>query len=241
MKDVTFSFFGDSLVDRPAIVVDNPHYDLPALGQSVPVRGHETAGFYKLVLQRLRVAFPEHSFQFLNFAVGGSTIRDVQTQLVYSAPHIPCPDVSFICVGINDVMRTFQGRPSESVDLAEFSDRYAQVIDEAQRRSRLVFCLGEPLVNVSNDAAAINSTLKMYNEAIESEVGRRKSSKIYFIDLFSQFERVQVNLSAHSGSESLWSDGVHLSEIGNVLAADIIMRNLEREDIQRELFKFPEI
>jgi hypothetical protein len=138
-------------------------------------------------------------------------------------------------------MRTFQGRPSESVDLAEFSDRYAQVIDEAQRRSRLVFCLGEPLVNVSNDAAAINSTLKMYNDVIESEVGRRKSSKIYFIDLFSQFERVQVNLSAHSGSESLWSDGVHLSEIGNVLAADIIMRNLEREDIQRELFKFLEI
>ena len=237
MKELTFSFFGDSLIDRPAIVVDNPHYNLPALGQSVPVRGHETAGFFKLVLQRLQVAFPERSFQFLNFAVGGSTIRDVQTQLADSEQRIPYPDVSFICVGINDVMRRFQGRPSEAVDLPEFSDRYAQVIDEAQRRSRLVLCLGEPLVNVSNDAPAINSVLKTYNDAIESEVTRRKSGNIYFIDLFSQFERVNVNLSAHSGYESLWSDGVHLSDIGNVLAADIIMRNLERDDIQRALFR----
>ena len=84
---------------------------------------------------------------------------------------------------------------------------------------------------------AINSVLRTYNDAIESEVTRRKSGNIYFIDLFSQFERVNVNLSAHSGYESLWSDGVHLSDIGNVLAADIIMRNLEREDIQRALFR----
>jgi lysophospholipase L1-like esterase len=237
MKDITFSFFGDSLVDRPAIVVDNPHYNLPLPGQSVPVRGHETAGFYKMVLQRLQVAFPERSFQFLNFAVGGSTIRDVQTQLANSVQRLPYPDVSFICVGINDVMRTFQGRPSEAVNLVEFSERYTQVIDEAQKRCRLVFCIGEPLVNTEQDAPAINAALKTYNEAIESEVTRRKGRNIYFIDLFSEFERVHTNLSAHSGYESLWSDGVHLSDIGNVLAADIIMRHLQRDDIQRALFR----
>ena len=79
--------------------------------------------------------------------------------------------------------------------------------------------------------------MKTYNEAIESEVTRRKGRNIYFIDLFSEFERVHTNLSAHSGYESLWSDGVHLSDIGNVLAADIIMRHLQRDDIQRALFR----
>jgi lysophospholipase L1-like esterase len=237
MQDLTFCFFGDSLVDRPAIVVDNPHYDLPAVGQSVVVRGHETAGFYKLVLQRLLVTFPERSFQFLNFAVGGSTVRDVQTKIADSTQQPPYPDVSFICVGINDVMRKFQGRLSEAVNFDEFSARYSQVIEEAQRRSRLVFCLGEPLVNVNDDAPAINAALKTYNDEIESLVNRRRSSNIFYIDLFNHFERVHANLSAYSGCESLWSDGVHLSDIGNTLAADIIMKHLERDDIQRALFR----
>ncbi len=237
MKDLTFCFFGDSLVDRPAIVVDDPHYDLPAVGQSVPVRGHETAGFYKLVLQRLTVAFPERSFRFLKFAVGGSTIRDVQAQLVDSAQQIAHPDVSFICVGINDVMRKFQGRFSEAVDLGEFSERYGQVIDEAQKKSRLVFCLGEPLVNVEKDSVAINADLKSYNNAIEAIVKRREAGRVFFIDLFSQFERVHTNLATHASSESLWSDGVHLSDIGNMLAADTILRQLERDEIQRALFR----
>lgn len=237
MKALTFCFFGDSLVDRPSILVEDPHYNLPATGQLVPVLGHETAGFYKLVLQRLRVAFPERSFQFINFAVGGATVRDVQMQVAESAQSAPSPDVSFICVGINDVMRKFQGRFSEAVDFEEFSRRYEQVIKDAQKRSRLVFCIGEPLVNLENDTSAINAALKTYNNSIESIISSLKSENIFFVDLFSAFERVHANLSAHSGSESLWIDGVHLTEIGNMLAADVIMRHLERDYIQRALFR----
>lgn len=69
-QSLNFCFFGDSLTDRPSIVVKNPHYDLPKIGALTEVIGHETAGFYKAVHQRLKVAFPDKVFLFQKFAEG---------------------------------------------------------------------------------------------------------------------------------------------------------------------------
>jgi len=235
VRGLTFDFFGDSLIDRPAIVTTDPHFDLPKIGEDVKVTAHQTAGFYRMVLHRLQCAFPENTFDFNNLAKGGSTIRDVCAQ-IRSAP-AGFNDVSFICVGINDIWRRFQGRDSESVHLDEFAQLYDESVKLLLKRSRLVFCIGEPLVSIGENSTKFNAELMKYNEAIKEVATRHAKSDVYFIDLFGPFERVNSIMKAYNPGESLWIDGIHLSQLGNTLASDTILRFLDTERIEARLLR----
>jgi len=235
MKNETlrFCFFGDSLVDRPALVIDDPHYNLPAIGSQVRVQNHETAGFFKLIQQILTVRYPAQKLEFFNRAKGGSTIRQVQYQ-VEKFCREGNSDVSLICVGINDVMRKYQGLPDQHVSFDEFAERYTSVLSLLKTKSKIILCLGEPLVQVQ-DSHAINQELYTYNNFIKDLAD--SATGIFYIDLFKTFKDTHSALSSRGSQHSLWTDGVHLSDLGNALAADTIVKALEQEEVQRILFQ----
>jgi lysophospholipase L1-like esterase len=226
MHELPICFFGDSLVDRPSIIVDNPHFDLPAIGQVVPVRGHEKGGFYKVVSQNLTVAYPEQAFSFSNFAVGGSTVRDVERQVERACSLVPQTVLSVVCVGINDVIRAFQGRYAEGVNLDEFAERYTRIVARLCAHSSFVLCICEPFGDVGEGSGALRAELIRYNAVVSSIVSRLGQGKLACVDLFARFEQVNAALVARGAQIPLWVDGVHLSEVGNILAADAIMSAL---------------
>jgi len=236
MKNDTlrFCFFGDSLVDRKAIVIDDPHYNLPVIGSQVEVKSHETAGFFKLIQQILTVRYPTQTLEFLNRAKGGSTIRQVQYQVEKFCKKSLSADVSLICVGINDVMRKYQGLPDQHVLFDEFAERYTSVLSSLKTKSKIILCLGEPLVQVK-DSDEINKELYTYVSFIKDLSD--SATGIYYIDLFNIFKDTHSALSSRGSPHSLWTDGVHLSDLGNALAADTIMKALEQEEVQRILFQ----
>ncbi len=240
-RSIQFNFFGDSLIDRPAIVVDNPHFDLPKINSEVTVINHETAGFYKLIQQHLKVMHPEQRFVFKNYAVGGSNIRDVQNQITQSINNDNYWDVSFVCVGINDIWRKYQGRQNDAVTLNEYSRLYQDTLNNIKKKSRLIFCIGEPLISVGNDSNNINSEIKEYNVFLKNICSQDTSGNVHYIDLFDEFKRVSQIIAAYNPDESLWIDGVHLTPIGNTLATNIIIRYLEKESIQKALFRLHSI
>jgi lysophospholipase L1-like esterase len=233
MHNLSVCFLGDSLIDRPSIVVDNPHFNLPAIGNAVLVRGHETGGFYKLVSQRLIVRFPQQALSFFKFAVGGSTVRDVEQQVHASLSVAPNPTVSIVCVGINDCMRAFQGRHAEGVEMNEFIERYSRIVDALCSRSRLAVCICEPIGDVGEDTVAIREKLKRYNGSIASLVSQSERKNLTCVDLFTRFDEVNAALSTRASQPPLWTDGVHLSEIGNLLAAEEIIRALDKAGIDQ--------
>ncbi|MEJ2743880.1 MAG: GDSL-type esterase/lipase family protein [Gammaproteobacteria bacterium] len=232
-----FNFFGDSLVDRPSIVVDDPHYDLPEVGETTVIRKHETAGFFKLVRDRLRIKHPESRFIFQSHAAGGSNIRDIDKQISACENINPFWDISFVCVGINDAMRKAQGRLDEAVDFYEYAQRYHGIINRLKSRSKMVFCIGESPVNVGGKTSDINQDLKEYVDLVKRLCLKYENDNVHFIDFFDRFSRVGEMLLAYNSEDSLWVDGVHYSSLGNTLAADIIIDYLGSEKIRKQLFR----
>ena len=233
---LTFHFFGDSLVDRPAIVVDDPHYDLPAIGQSVVVKEHQTAGFYRLTHQRLQAKHPEIRFSFQNYAVGGSNVRDVETQISSCEQSHDFWDVSFVCVGINDILRKVQGRFDESVELEEYSQRYQNIVEKLKDKSKFIFCIGESPVSLGEDSSVINTELKTYTDWIKNFCQEEQNKNVHYIDFYNEFERVSEIFAAYQSEKSLWVDGIHYSQLGNTLAAELIIQTLGSESVRKSLF-----
>ena len=107
------------------------------------------------------------------------------------------------------------------------------IVDALCARSRLVVCICEPIGDVGEDTVAIREKLKRYNESIALLVGQSERRNLTCVDLLTRFDEVNVALSTRASQPSLWTDGVHLSEIGNLLAAEEIIRALDKAGIDQ--------
>jgi len=234
-RRISAYFFGDSLIDRPAIVTPDPHYDLPDVGASVQVLAHETAGFFKLLRQRLQIMLPDRLVNCRTFARGGSTVRELERQIRVASEGADDWDLSILCVGINDIWRKFQGRRLEAVPYDEFVACYSAALNILQARSKMTICIGAPLAPAGEFRPAILRDLELYNGAVRDLTNSCSEGGIFFLDLFGRFMSSALLLQELDPPESLWVDGVHLSPLGNVMAADLIVRLLEEQQLFKEL------
>lgn len=218
MQRCEFTFFGTSIMEHfqaHAARLDVQE-DLPAVGEAVIIDSHRRRGWIHFLFLRLQTAYPDVRFIFNNLGAGGATSRDVSRLI---RQQIDCrasgPHVSVLGVGINDVWRCFQERADLAVDPDEYRENYSALIDELSGWADQVICVSETPFGWDDtlNVAAMNRQLTRYNEiaaAVATEHG------VPMVDLWHPVLTAAQQLGADL---SPWSDGVHLSEIGDTIVA----------------------
>ncbi|MCP4355710.1 MAG: hypothetical protein GY793_08810 [Proteobacteria bacterium] len=226
---LSIAFFGTSLtqhLEGYVLEIYN-QLDLPKIGDSVKVAKWRKRGFVAMLEHRFAVANPNLDLDIDNLGVGGANSLRVLEEIgkqcrnkTYSLIFLEC--------GTNDILRGFQGRDAESVDIDIFANNYMKMLDILLLKTDKVFCLTIPPVS-NGFEYKMNSKIKEYNDVI-CKIARERQCLL--INLYKEFER--VNKSFKDRNKSLWADGLHLNEMGDTLVANIIVKTLDKHEVFSE-------
>ncbi|MFJ4651095.1 GDSL-type esterase/lipase family protein [Nocardia sp. NPDC088792] len=234
-RALRFAWFGTSLTEHyeahhPRLVDQT---DLPPVGSLITVAQWRHRGYVHAVTVWASTRFPHIEFTAQNYGAGGATSNDVLATVRAATHDHPSTDLAVFGCGINDVWRFHQGRHHEAVDI----DCYERNIDTALRllgtHARQILVIGEPPIgwDPAIDVPAANTMLAAYNHRAREVAARNGAG---FVDLWTPFHDTARcwgwDPSAPSpvppSARSLWSDGIHLSELGVELVRDTITRYL---------------
>ncbi|WP_405891593.1 GDSL-type esterase/lipase family protein [Streptomyces sp. NBC_00133] len=121
---------------------------------------------------------------------------------------------------MNDVWRRLPAREAEAVGIKEYAQNYAEILTTLGALSRVgVVCLSETPFGPVADPAVVkvmNERLATFNEAAARAAA---TAGAHFVDVWTPFTVAADELASGSGETglSLWSDGVHLSDLGDAL------------------------
>ncbi|MGY1944432.1 SGNH/GDSL hydrolase family protein [Nocardia asiatica] len=232
-KPVRIAWWGDSLIE--ALEAHNPRLadpaDLPQVGSTVAVTQWRHRGFAHAVTVALQARYPKVDVEVENFAVGGATSADVVAQ-VHAAATSRRWHLAVAGCGTNDVWRRFQQRP-EGVPIDAYEANMRAALRALEPRARRLAVIAAPPIGwlPGIDTAAVNAELARYNER-----ARRAAldAGACYIDVWDRFLATATALgwtpglpAAAEASATLWrADGVHLSDLGDHLLAEEIVRCL---------------
>jgi lysophospholipase L1-like esterase len=217
MTDFSITFFGTSIMEHlqaHSAVLDR-QYDLPGIGESVVIDSHRRRGWVHLLFLQLQASMPGVRFGFDNQGFGGATSRDVLRVVREAAAGTPGPDLAVLGVGINDVWRCFQNRPEQAVGLAEYRSHYIAVLSELTGWAGQVLCLTETPFGWDDtlDVIPMNKRLSEYNAAAMT------TARQHGVPVADLWQPVLAAARQFSLGLSVWSDGAHLSELGDAVVA----------------------
>ncbi|MFD7323928.1 SGNH/GDSL hydrolase family protein [Streptomyces sp. NPDC059875] len=210
--------------------------NLAQVGETVRIEEHRSHGYAHHVHLSLQLAHPYVAFACENRGQGGATSRD----LARAAGALPADarlDLAVFGCGINDVWRAYQGREAEAVPIDEYAKHYTATLTILAARARHVVCVSETPVGPVADretVAAMNGDLDRYNQAAAQ---RAATVGVPFIDVWTPFTETAHALAQHQHAEAptLWSDGVHLSDLGVALLAQQFEAHLRENRVVERL------
>ncbi|NUK32219.1 hypothetical protein HRW12_00205 [Streptomyces lunaelactis] len=219
---LAIGWFGTSIMEHVEACSSRLDFptDLPSIGTTVVVEEHRQGGYARRVHLGLQAAHPHVTVVSHNRAVGGATSRDICALARRAADEGAVYDVAFLGCGINDVWRSFQAREAEAVGVKEYAQYYAEILTTLVALSRVgVVCLSETPFGPVADPAVVkvmNERLASFNEAAARAAA---TAGAHFVDVWTPFTVAADELGSGPGSSglSLWSDGVHLSDLGDAL------------------------
>ncbi|WP_029930779.1 GDSL-type esterase/lipase family protein [Nocardia otitidiscaviarum] len=230
------AWFGTSLMEH--YEAHNPRLsvqaDLPAIGEKIEVTEWRTRGYVHGLLTTWRARYPWITFDSDNRGEGGATSRDVLAA-IRAATEDPQQrwDLAVLGAGINDVWRTHQHRLSEAVDIEEFDSNIGVALEILATRARRVVVIGEPPMGWEPGitVAAANADIAAYNERARRSA---EGHGAHFVDVWEEIMFAATCLGwspadpaqPPTGTPSIWSDGVHLSEYGDEVLRAVVDRYL---------------
>ena len=214
---------------------------LARVGETVRITEHRSTGYVHRVHLALQLAHPRVSFICDNRGQGGATSRDLATAAHALPPH-PRYDLAVYGCGINDVWRAHQGRTAEAVSIQEYAEHYATTLAVLTGRARRILCVSEtPFGPVGSPGSvdSMNRDLDRYHQAAARTAA---AAGIPYIDVWTPFTRAAREFAHQSGREpaTLWSDGVHLSDLGVTLLAQHVTAHLREERVIEQLLRAPD-
>ena len=214
--------------------------DLPPVGTGVTVEGWRKRGYVQQLHLGIQADWPHVDVTVDNHGEGGATSRDITTTVAtHTRVDSPRIDLAFLGCGINDVWRGHQGRTAEAVDPSEYERNYRQMLSRLSGHARRVICIGETPVgwDPAVDVAAMNTDIVAYN-TIAARVAAEAG--VAFIDVWPTFVRTAGILRAGTSGTGgqLWSDGVHLSELGDTLMLHRVQLHLRETGIIADLMRY---
>ncbi|CAM3208832.1 hypothetical protein STSO111631_06955 [Stackebrandtia soli] len=225
-RRVHWIFHGTSLMEHyegfaPELVNQSA---LPPVGSEVVVERWRRRGWVHQLWLRLRAARPDAAVHFDNHALGGATSTDIIDIIAArDVPRSPA-DIAFLGAGTNDVWRKHQGRLDEHVPIDVYAGALSHAIEQLSLRARHVVIVGEPSFGWDDDCdvESMNAELAEYGDAarrIATIEGAR------YLDLTTP---IRSAASLLGDEDSPWSDGAHLSEVGDAIVASTVEAALRR-------------
>ncbi|MFE5597289.1 SGNH/GDSL hydrolase family protein [Streptomyces sp. NPDC056549] len=229
-RTVRIGWFGTSIMEHlqahVAAMADQTR--LPPVGSTVTVERWQQRGYPHFVALALQADHPGTLFEHDNRSQGGATIRDMHRIVNDTVKSSRAPyDVAVLGCGINDVWRAHQvGREAEGVGPEEYADLYMRTLHVLVSVSKEVLCIGETAVRAGavNPGAVseVNNMLARYNAIAAAAAA---TAGACYLDVQQAFQYGAENLPP---GLSLWTDGVHLSELGATLLARQVHPQLAR-------------
>ncbi|MGY3677484.1 SGNH/GDSL hydrolase family protein [Streptomyces sp. TE33382] len=235
-RTLTVGLFGTSIMEHlEAFNAQMTNQaELPAVGSTVTVEGWHRRGWAHRLALSLRAAWPHVGFDIRNHGQGGATSRDIAGIVEHDRATTGTDyDLVILSSGINDVWRRFQNRLSEAVDLDEYTQHLEAMLDGLGGYTRTTIVMSEtpfgPLGNPGT-VAAMNAELARYNEAARAAAAAHGA---LFLDVWAPFTAAARHLTPAAGDDpaGLWSDGVHLTELGDTLLLQQVERLLTEHRI----------
>lgn len=236
-KSAFFGFYGTSIMEHLVAYssrMSDP-MNLPAVGNTVEVEIGKKEGYVSRLSRILTLKLPYHNIVVNNFAVGGATSRDLVNLITEKEPPTSGYDILFLGCGINDVWRKYQGRHHEAVDIREYEENFRKILHTALCQAHEIYIINETPVSGIDHADQINGELQCYNQITKKlapEFG------VQYIDVYSAFKDFSAIKKAISpGEHSLWTDGVHLSDLGDELICQLITQHLDTSRFGEKSFE----
>ncbi|MEW1739294.1 GDSL-type esterase/lipase family protein [Nocardia beijingensis] len=234
-RQLRIGWFGTSLMEH--FEAHNPRLsnqaDLPSVGEQLAVTEWRHRGYVHALITSWSTRYPWITFHSDNCGEGGATSRDVLTNLRAAVDADRRWDLAVLGVGINDVWRHHQGRSAEAVGIEEYDANVRTALDLLTSRSRRVLVIGEPPMGWEPgiDVVAANADLTDYNRRAHRAAD---DAGAHFIDIW---DAVMYTATAFgwsptapaapaAGAPSVWSDGVHLSELGDELLRQLVAHHV---------------
>lgn len=241
-RALTVGFFGTSIMEHLEAFNTQmtTQADLPEVGSKVTIEGWHQRGWVHRLALSLRAARPHVSFDVRNHGEGGATSRDIASLVEADrATNGIDYDLVFLGCGINDVWRRFQNRLSEAVDIDEYTRQLNTMLAQLTGYSRQVVLISEtPFgpIEAPETVAEMNAELARYNTAAQRAAVAHGA---LFLDVWTPFTAVARHLPTGDETNGVWSDGVHLSELGDTVLLQQAERLLTEQRVIDNLLDYP--
>ncbi|WP_055530110.1 GDSL-type esterase/lipase family protein [Streptomyces graminilatus] len=245
VRTLSVGFFGTSIMEHLEAFNSRmtTQADLPEPGSRVTVEGWHSRGWVHRLALSLRAAWPYVTFDVKNHGEGGATSRDI-AGIVDNALTVDGfgYDLVFLGCGINDVWRRFQGRTAEAVGLDEYTRHFTTMLNQLSGHARQIIVVSETPFGPIDAPATVgemNGELARYNEAAATTAVGHGA---LFLNVWTPFAAAARNLAPAAAADdpvSLWSDGVHLTELGDTVLLQQAERILVEHRIIEKLLDYP--
>lgn len=191
-------------------------------GDSITQAGVNKGGYIDRIQQSVNSRSLQDKYELIGAGIGGNKVYDLYLRMeddVLSKN----PDVVVIYVGINDVWhKTSHGT---GTDLDKFENFYITVIKKLQaRKIKVAVCTPTVIGEKRDNLNPQDKDLNAYSDVIRRLATTYGCTLVDLRKAFAAYE--QANNSDNKESGLLTTDRVHLTDAGNQLVADEMIRGL---------------
>lgn len=208
MKQKSLLFIGDSITEWGK-------HDTDTLG----------TGYVRLIHDYIVVSAQRSVPKIVNKGVGGNRIIDLSKRWQEDVIRLQ-PDIVSISIGINDVWRQLDQPNMKQVLPEAFEAEYRSLIEETMANTSASIVMMEPTIIGEEVNSIGNQMLQPYVEIV------RKLVDVYHLRLVPTHEAF-IHFLKLGMPYPLTIDGVHMSNIGNMLMAKTWLEHVDIDDKER--------
>ena len=191
-------------------------------GDSITQAGVKKGGYIDRIQSFINQQSAQDKYELIGAGIGGNKVYDLYLRMEEDVL-AKDPQVVVIYVGINDVWhKTTSGT---GTDLNKYEKFYLALIKKLQAKNiKVAVCTPTVIGEKKNDVNPQDKDLNAYSEVIRKLAIAHNCTLIDLRKAFATYE--QANNAEDKESGLLTTDRVHLTDAGNQLVADEMIKGL---------------
>ena len=191
-------------------------------GDSITQAGVSKGGYIDRIQTAINGKGIKNNYELVGAGIGGNKVYDLYLRMEDDVL-AKDPQTVVIYVGINDVWhKTSHGT---GTDIDKYEKFYVAIIRKLQAKNiKVAVCTPTVIGEMKNDANPQDKDLNAYSDVIRRLAIANNCTLIDLRKAFASYE--QANNGENKESGLLTTDRVHLTDAGNQLVADEMIRGL---------------
>jgi lysophospholipase L1-like esterase len=190
-------------------------------GDSITQMGINKGGYINRMQSFINEKGIQKRYELIGAGVGGNKVYDLYLRMEEDVM-AKKPNIVVIYVGINDVWHKTSGI---GTDIVKYEKFYVAIIKKLQaKKASVVLCTPTVIGEKKNNANPQDADLNAYSEVIRRLATTNNCKLVDLRKAFVDYENANNDSDKESGL--LTTDRVHLTDKGNQLVADEMMKVL---------------